>query len=80
MGTEYTEEDRQVAQQILDFQKLLHADMRVAFPEGIRQYHLSAMAGSFLEMLLLICPANRRRAMWKVIQIGIEKRLEDGRL
>jgi hypothetical protein len=78
--TEYTEEDHKVARQILDFQRLLHADMLVAFPDGIQRYHLTAMAGSFLEMLLKIEQPAQRQRMWEVIQMGINQRFTDGRL
>lgn len=78
--SDYTQEDREVAQTILDFQRLLLADMQVAFPEGIRAYHLSALTGTFLEMFLNMMPQERREGMWDVVKMGIDQRFEDGRL
>lgn len=78
---EYTKEDIEVARQILDFQRLLITDMKVAFPLGIRQYHLSAMAGAFLEMFIQLSPdPEQRRRIWETICIGMEERFKDGRL
>jgi hypothetical protein len=78
---DYTEEDIEVARHILEFQKLLRADMATAFPKGILAYHLTALAGSILEMLLRMCPeGEKRQAMWEALKSGMDQRFEDGRL
>jgi hypothetical protein len=75
-----TDEDRETARKIYDFQKLMHADMLAAFPDGILRSHLTAWIGSFVQMLLLMAPEDDRENIWSDVRTGIRRRFEDGKL